>query len=83
MAYDAKVLDKVFAMDLFVPADGLLSAENARVLYLFSVQALAGEYNDAQQFCFPLVAETVQVNLRVFHPGGSVAGVCVRDTWEM
>lgn len=76
-AYDAAAFDWSLEMNLDIPADVLLPVETARALYLFSVQASAGEYKDAQQFCFPLIAETLHVNLRVFNPGGSVAGLCV------
>ena len=47
------------------------------MVYLFAVQASAGTFKDMQQFCVPLVTETLQLNLRVFHPGGSFAVVCV------
>lgn len=75
--YDMLVMNRALAIDLDVPADGLLPIETARVMYLFGVLESAGELMYTQQFCYPLVAETLQLNLRVFHPGGSVAGVCV------
>jgi len=76
-AYDMEVLDRAFRVNLDVPADGLLPVETARVLYLFAVQASAAPFKETQQFCFPLVAETLQLKLRVFHPCGSVACVYV------
>lgn len=76
-AYDMAVLNRAFDIDMDVPADGLFPVETARVLFLFALQASAGEFKDTQQFCLPLVAETLHLKLRVFHPGGSVASVWV------
>ncbi|CAB1119193.1 unnamed protein product [Ectocarpus sp. CCAP 1310/34] len=70
--YDMLVMNRALAIDLDVPADGLLPIETARVMYLFGVLESAGELMYTQQFCYPLVAETLQLNLRVFHPVLSV-----------
>lgn len=70
-AYDAAMVDRALSVGLDTTADGLLPVDTARVLFLFSVQAVAGEFKDAQQFCFPLIADTLHLNLRVFHPGVS------------
>ena len=69
--YDAKVTDiaTTLGVNFGTLEDFRLSTDVARLLYIVNLRLLCSQYNPCQQFCFPLIAEVLQMKIRCFHPG--------------
>ena len=80
-AYDSSVTDKARVTQVPIWTDEAGMPDFfARVFYLYALERITGEYDDAQQFCFPLLAEVLNVNIRCFHPGALAWVVRVRGS---
>ncbi|CAM9692004.1 unnamed protein product [Pylaiella littoralis] len=71
--YDMEVLDGAAAVG--IDCFSSMTEDQARVYYLLTLRAIAGEFNDCQQACMPWAAQAFGVKLPCFHPGNSVGGI--------
>lgn len=71
-AYDSDIQDatKKTKMTL-IPvnsATGMHSADVSRALLVVGLKQLATEFAEGSIFCMPLIAEALDVNVRIYHP---------------